>query len=102
ERIKDRVARRIGALHVGNLQRQQSVVDDRHYTGSQVNTSPDRSSGVSDCLKAPLSCASSFSGVQPSERCSTRIGRGCENRKISLFRMPMICPVMPSALSAQR
>ena len=78
QRIEDRIALRIGALDVRNLQRHQLVVDDRHYTGSQLSTSPERSSGVNDCLKAFLSCASSFSTVQPSERCSTRIGRGCE------------------------
>src|SRR6202008_3371586 len=78
ERIEDRVARRVGLLGVRNLQRHQLVVDDRHQTGSQLSTSPERSSGVNDCLKAFLSWPSSFSTVQPSERCSTRSGRGCE------------------------
>src|SRR5207302_859154 len=102
QRIENRIAFRIGAFDVGNLEREQSVVDDRHQTGSQENTSADRSSGVSDCLKAPLSWASIFSGVQPSERCRTRTGRGCENKKISLLRTPKIWPEMPSALSEQR
>src|SRR5262249_29354173 len=56
--------------------------DDRMHahTGSHENTSPERSSGVNEGPNAPLSCSSSFSGVQPSERCSVRIGRGWLNR----------------------
>jgi hypothetical protein len=45
---------------------------------SQENTSGERSSGVNDVAKAPLSCAASVSGVQPSARCSVRIGLFCE------------------------
>src|SRR5262249_17432032 len=73
-----------------------------HHTGSQLNTSPERSSGVNEGAKAPLSCWSSCSGVQPSERCIARIGRGWLNRKISLRRTPKICPEMPSARSEAR
>src|SRR5581483_11672889 len=70
--------------------------------GSHANTSPERSSGVSDGPKAPLSCSAMLSGVQPSERCMTRIGRGWLNRKISLLRTAKICPETPSALSEPR
>ena len=37
--------------------------------------------------------SATVSGLQPSELCAERIGRGCENRKISLLRTPKICPV---------
>src|SRR5262249_16820589 len=73
-----------------------------HHTGSHENTSPERSSGVSEGPNAPLSCSSSFCGVQPSERWIERIGRGWLNRKTSLLRTPKICPVMPSARSEAR
>src|SRR5262249_37336568 len=61
-----------------------------HHTGSQPNTSPERSSGVNELANAPLSCRSRSSGVQPSERCSERTGRGWLNRKISLRRTAKI------------
>ena len=46
-----------------------------YHTGSHENTSLERSSGVNEVVKAPLSCLSILSGVQPSERCKVRIGR---------------------------
>src|SRR5262249_3460761 len=73
-----------------------------HHTGSQENTSPERSSGVNEGAKAPLSCWSRASGVQPSARCNERIGRGWLNRKTSLRRTAKICPEMPSARSEAR
>src|SRR5439155_4143361 len=72
------------------------------YTGSQENTSLERSSGVNEGASAALRWASSFSGVQPPERWIVRIGRGWLNRKTSLLRTPKICPVMPSARSEAR
>ncbi len=42
------------------------MTSDAHHTGSHENTSPERSSGVSEGPNAPLSCWSSFCGVQPS------------------------------------
>src|SRR6202034_3313417 len=74
ERIEDAVLRIVTLLPRRNVERHQLVVDDRHHTGSQENTSLERSSGVNDAANAPLSCASSFSGVQPSGRCSVRMG----------------------------
>ena len=62
----------------------------------------ERSSGVNEGPNAPLSCASSFSGVQPSARWMVRIGRGWLNRKISLLRTENICPEMPDAASEER
>src|SRR5262249_11802256 len=60
ERIKNAVLRPIGLFFRRNFERDQLVVDDGHYTGpnytgSQENTSPERSSGVNEAAKAPLS-----------------------------------------------
>src|SRR5262245_23421118 len=74
----------------------------RHHTGSQLNTSPERSSGVNEPANAPLNCWSRLSGVQPSERCSERIGRGWLKRNTSLRRTPKIWPDTPAAASDAR
>src|SRR5262249_10224175 len=75
---------------------------ERDHTGSQENTSVERSSGVKADASAPLSCWSILSAVHASARWSVRTGRGWLNRKISLLRTPKICPVMPSARSLPR
>jgi hypothetical protein len=49
-------------------------------SGSQSNTSPERSSGMNAALSAGAAWAAMLSGVQPSARCTMRIGRGELNR----------------------
>src|SRR6202012_1225864 len=71
-------------------------------SGSQQNTSCERSSGVNWARMAGMAWAAIFSGVQPSALCTERTGRGCENRKISLARTPKIWAVTSLALSLAR
>src|SRR6185437_9265644 len=75
---------------------------DNSYRGSQLNTSPERSSGVSEGPNAPLSCASIVCGVQPSALCKVLIGRVWLNKNSSLLRTEKICPEIPSARSEAR
>jgi len=51
-----------------------------YQTGSQPNTSPDRSSGMDAAFIASTQCAAIVSGVQPFPRWTIRIGRGELNR----------------------
>src|SRR5689334_6385519 len=51
---------------------------------------------------AGAACAAIASGVQPSARCTMRIGRGELNRMISFMRVPNTWPVTPFAASDDR
>src|SRR3954465_10200732 len=72
------------------------------HTGSQLNTSPDRSSGMKAAFIAGIQCSAIVSGVHPSARCTTRIGRGELNRIISFIRVPNTWPVTPLEASEDR
>ena len=66
--------------------RQRRVPEASQYmsrenqSGSQEKTSPERSSGMNEDCSAGNACSAMASGVQPSERCRLRIGRGELNR----------------------
>src|SRR5580704_19615788 len=51
---------------------------------------------------AGMQCSAIVSGVQPSDRCTIRIGRGELNRIISFIRQPNTCPVTCLAASEDR
>src|SRR5580658_3221018 len=53
-------------------------------------------------FNAGAACSAQLSGVQPSARCTMRIGRGDENRMISFIRVPNTWPVTPFAASEAR
>src|SRR5689334_13441829 len=53
-------------------------------------------------FSAGAATAAMLSGVQPSARCTTRIGRGEENRMISFILVPNTCPLTSFAASDDR
>src|ERR1700722_1091908 len=73
-----------------------------YQNGSQVKTSEDRSSGYMEGRNAGNTVFIQPSGVQPSDVCAVRNGRGCVNKTISLFRTPKIWPVTSAAASLIR
>src|SRR4029078_12738931 len=102
ERIEHAILRTIALLDGRDIQRQQLFVDNGHQIDSHATRSPGLSSVVNEGPKAPLTCSAILPGVQPSERCITRIGRGWLNRNISLLRTAKTCPEIPSAASEPR
>src|ERR1700739_640960 len=70
--------------------------------GSHAKTSDERARLYMDGLKAGKAVSTQLSGVQPSEVCVVRSGRGCVNRMISLLRTPNICPVTSAAAALIR
>src|SRR5690348_8580437 len=71
-------------------------------SGSQWNTSPERSSGMYAAFRAGAAWEAIVSGVQPSARWMMRIGRGELNRIISFIRVPNTWPVTSFAASDDR
>src|SRR6266481_2287295 len=70
--------------------------------GSHAKTSDERSRLYMDGLKAGKAVSTQLSGVQPSDVCVVRRGRGCVRRMISLLRTAKLCPVTSAAASLIR
>src|SRR5271165_786426 len=67
--------------------------------GSALNTSPLRSSGWNESFNAGSAISAIAAGVQPSLRCTVRIGRVALNRMISFIRVPNTWPETSFAAS---